>query len=74
MLKNAADRGLGPDSVDSIYLKGEGAIQEHERRNGYDLEYGPNGVMSSQQENTNDVVGSDVGAIRVKHVFKWNAT
>jgi hypothetical protein len=26
-------------------LKGEDAIAEHERRNGYDKEYGPGGVI-----------------------------
>ncbi|KAI5479741.1 hypothetical protein MNV49_003002 [Pseudohyphozyma bogoriensis] len=41
MLADAEARGLGPDAVDSVYLKGEEAIKEHERRNGYDKEQGP---------------------------------
>ena len=57
-------------SVDSIYLKDEAAILEHEKRNGYNLDYGPNGVMSSQQENTNDTPGSDVDAVKIKQTFR----
>lgn len=45
MLADAKAKGLGPDAVDSIYLKGEEAILEHERRNGYDKPWGPNGVQ-----------------------------
>lgn len=30
--------------VDSVYLRGEEAVLEHERRNGYDKAWGPNGV------------------------------
>ena len=30
--------------MDSIYLKGDEAIAEHERRNGYDKAWGPTGV------------------------------
>jgi hypothetical protein len=70
MAEFAKQNGLDPKTIDSVYLKGEEAIREHERRNGYDLDYGPNGVMSSQQENTNDTPGSDVNAIKTKHVFK----
>ncbi len=32
--------------VDSIYLNGEDAILEHERRNGYDKAWGPSGVQT----------------------------
>lgn len=64
MIQDAEMKGLKRESVESVYLQGEEAIAEHERRNGYDLELGPNGVMSSQQENTNGVVGSDVDAIK----------
>ena len=45
MIKAAQDKGLGPESVDSIYLKGEEAIMEHEKRNGYDKDFGPGGVL-----------------------------
>lgn len=41
----AVAKGLDPNSVDSIYVKGEAAILEHEKRNGYDKEYGPGGVL-----------------------------
>lgn len=34
-----------------MYLKGEDAILEHERRNGYDKSWGPNGVASSMKDN-----------------------
>ena len=44
MVKAAEAKGLGADSVDSVYLRGEEAILEHEKRNGYDKEYGPYGV------------------------------
>ena len=45
MLADAESRGLGPESVDSLCLRGDEAIREHERRNGYDQALGPNGVM-----------------------------
>jgi len=47
MLADAKAKGLGPESVDSVYLKGEYAIKEHERRNGYDKGWGPNGVQKT---------------------------
>ena len=45
MMDAAEEKGLPRESVDSVYLKGEAAIAEHERRNGYDKAYGPNGVI-----------------------------
>lgn len=36
MLAHAASQGLGPESVDSIYLQGDEALEEHMKRNGYD--------------------------------------
>lgn len=36
MLAHAASQGLGPESVDSIYLRGDEALEEHLKRNGYD--------------------------------------
>jgi len=42
MISHAASQGLGPESIDSIYLKGEDAIKEHYKRNGFDLPHGPN--------------------------------
>lgn len=45
MIADAEARGLSKDSVDSVYLKGEAAILEHEKRNGYDKEYGPHGIV-----------------------------
>lgn len=47
MQADAVSRGLPPESVDSIYLQGEAAIREHERRNGYDKAIGPTGVMAT---------------------------
>lgn len=32
------------ESVDSVYLRGQDAVLEHERRNGYDKAWGPTGV------------------------------
>lgn len=49
---DAVARGLPPDSVDSIYLQGEEAILEHERRNGYDKGWGPNGVQKTAKVDT----------------------
>jgi len=46
MLADAKAKGLGPESVDSVYLRGDEAIKEHEKRNGYDKPWGPNGVVS----------------------------
>jgi hypothetical protein len=54
MIAAAKAKGLGPDSVDSIYLKGEDAMRAHERRNGYDRPHGPGGI---QYEMNNDVAG-----------------
>ena len=45
MIAEAKRKGLGPESVDSVYLKGDEAILEHERRNGYDKPWGPGGVQ-----------------------------
>ncbi len=45
MIKAAEANGLGPESIDSIYLKGPEAVLEHEKRNGYDKEFGPGGVI-----------------------------
>jgi len=47
MIKDAEAKGLGPDSVDSVYLKGKEALLEHERRNGLDKPIGPTGVQES---------------------------
>ena len=41
MIAAAQAKGLGADSVDSVYLRGEEEIREHERRNGYDRVAGP---------------------------------
>lgn len=41
----AKAKGLGPESVDSVYLRGVEAVLEHERRNGYDRPWGVNGVQ-----------------------------
>lgn len=41
------------EPVDSVYLKGDEALQEHERRNGYDRPWGPNGVMAKPKDKAN---------------------
>lgn len=50
MLADAEAKGLPPSSVDSIYLQGDAAILEHEKRNGYDKKWGPNGVQRHMQD------------------------
>lgn len=45
MKRFAEENGQSADSVDSVYLMGEEAISEHEKRNGYDQAYGPGGVI-----------------------------
>lgn len=45
MIAAAEAKGFSKDDVDSVYLNGEAAILEHEKRNGYDKEYGPHGVI-----------------------------
>lgn len=43
-LKRMIAAAGGRDNVDSVYLRGEEALAEHERRNGYNLAFGPGGV------------------------------
>jgi hypothetical protein len=50
LLADAKARGLPDASVDSVYLRGEAAIAEHEKRNGYDKTWGPNGVAASMRD------------------------
>lgn len=52
MIADAKAKGLGPESVDSIYLRGEEAVREHERRNGYDKAWGPTGVAAQERNQT----------------------
>jgi len=50
MIKAAKAKGLGPESVNSIYLKGDAAIAEHKKRNGFDLPHGPNAFKDGIKE------------------------
>jgi hypothetical protein len=50
MLEHAQSQGLPPESVDSIYLKGEQAIKEHLRRNGYDKSHGPGPIAYTMKD------------------------
>lgn len=50
MVAHAEAQGLPASSVDSVYLKGEEAIREHERRNGYDKAWGPTGVAVTMRD------------------------
>jgi len=68
----AKKKGLGPESVDSVYLRGEEAVREHERRNGYDRPWGVNGVqkvMGSEEKymlrSERQVFGEEGGAVLV---------
>lgn len=51
MIDDAKSKGLGPESVDSVYLRGEEALLEHESRNGYNVEFGPTGVAMLPNDN-----------------------
>lgn len=51
MIADAEAKGGSAKDVDSIYLRGEEAILEHERRNGYDKEFGEAGVVAQQSKN-----------------------
>ncbi|WOO78408.1 uncharacterized protein LOC62_02G001955 [Vanrija pseudolonga] len=51
MIADAEARGLDASAVDSVYLRGEDAVKEHERRNGYDKEIGPTGVVRNMDRN-----------------------
>ena len=44
MIRHSNETG---EPVDSVYLRGEEAVLEHERRNGYDKAWGPNGVAAT---------------------------
>jgi hypothetical protein len=48
MIAAAEAEGGSAADVDSVYLRGEEAILEHERRNGYDKEFGESGVSQTQ--------------------------
>ena len=45
MIAEAERQGLSRASVDSIYLGPPELLKEHEKRNGYDAPWGPNGVQ-----------------------------
>lgn len=51
MIADAEAKGGSAKDVDSIYLRGQEAILEHERRNGYDKEFGESGVVANQGSN-----------------------
>lgn len=51
MIADAEAKGGSAKDVDSIYLQGEEAILEHERRNGYDKAFGESGVVAQQSSN-----------------------
>lgn len=61
LLADARARGVPESEVDSVYLRGEEAIAEHERRNGYDKSWGPNGVAATMRD---DAVGHVPAAAR----------
>lgn len=44
MIAAAKAKGLDESAVDSIHLRGEAAIKEHEHRHAYDLPLGPGGL------------------------------
>jgi hypothetical protein len=48
--------------VDSIYLRGEEFIKEHEKRNGYDRPHGPGGLWLTPE----DPVGLEFEKERMK--------
>jgi len=64
MLAHARAQGLPDSSVDSIYLRGEQAIREHEARNGYDLPIGPTGVAGQEGNQTEFYVPKTGGGVK----------
>lgn len=50
MIQSAASKGLPASSVESLYVKGEDVVREHEKRNGYDRPHGPGGVCVSSKD------------------------
>jgi len=58
----AKAKGLPADSVDSIYLRGEEFIKEHEKRNGYDRPHGPGGLCLTPE----DPIGKEFEKERMK--------
>jgi hypothetical protein len=50
MIQFAASKGLPASSVESLYVKGEDVVREHEKRNGYDRPHGPGGVCVSSKD------------------------
>jgi hypothetical protein len=63
MIVAAAKDGKDASAVDSIYLQGEAAIREHERRNGYDKEIGPTGVVTDVLKDTRYMPASAVHVV-----------
>jgi len=61
MIAAAKAKGLGPESVGSVYLKGDEAIKEHERRNGYDVPFGASGVSLELREKEEDLARQRAG-------------
>ncbi|KAJ7105843.1 hypothetical protein C8R44DRAFT_745498 [Mycena epipterygia] len=62
LVATAKAKGLPADSVDSIYLRGEEFIKEHEKRNGYDRPHGPGGLCLTPE----DPVGLEFERERMK--------
>jgi len=60
LIAAAEKEGKPASSVDSIYLRGEEAIREHERRNGYDKAIGPTGVCTDVLVDTHFVPNTPV--------------
>jgi hypothetical protein len=50
MIEHAESQGGSAADVDSVYLRGEEAILEHEKRNGYDKAFGPTGVAAQEKD------------------------
>lgn len=67
MIAHAKSKGGSERDVDSIYLKGEEAILEHERRNGYDKSVGPNGVVKRTNHRLVDEVDNGFVPVGGRH-------
>jgi len=70
MIEEAKRNNMPPESVGSIYQGTPEEIAEHERRNGYDKDWGPNGVRLIQDEDHKSLEGIAWG----KQVFSYKDT
>lgn len=69
LIAHAEANGGSAADVDSVYLRGPEAVAEHERRNGYDKAFGPNGVLSAYGPDGRQAFNNDEG----RHTVQWTS-